>query len=136
MLNLRTAPCDRALLVMREPATRYTRARRRTEGNAANPSGKPFEEARAASRDAGGAPFARFLERDEARQKRDRRRRLTLAVSLGVHVVALLALVVYSVFQVDELFSPSVEVKIMRTSKLPPGVMTPLPPQPEPTPPR
>ncbi|HEY0706878.1 MAG TPA: hypothetical protein VGG33_08780 [Polyangia bacterium] len=89
-----------------------------------------------ASRDAGGAPFARFLERDEARQKRDRRRRLTLAVSLGVHVVALLALVVYSVFQVDELFSPSVEVKIMRTSKLPPGVMTPLPPQPEPTPPR
>jgi hypothetical protein len=116
---------------MRDFASRFGRGARRSEGRRDARSGarenKPFDEARAAAHDFGGAPFSRFLERDQARQKRDRRRRVTLAVSLGIHVVALVALIGYSVFQVDELFSPSVEVKIMRTSKLPPGVVTPLP---------
>ncbi|HEY0711112.1 MAG TPA: hypothetical protein VGF45_00440 [Polyangia bacterium] len=119
---------------MRISSSHSGRAGRQAEGRAAAKANKPFEEARAAARDADGAPFSRFLERDRARQKRDRRRRLTLGVSLGIHVIGLLALIGYSVFQVDELFSPSVEVKMMRTSQLPPGVVTPLPPPPPPTP--
>jgi hypothetical protein len=74
-----------------------------------------------------GAPFSDFLERDQARQRRDRSRRRTFAISLGIHLLALVVVLAYSLYQVDELFGPSVEVKVMDPSKLPPGVLHPMP---------
>jgi hypothetical protein len=81
------------------------------------------------------SPFSAFLERDLARRKRDRSRRRTLLISIGIHVVAFIAVLVYSFFQVDELFSPSVEVRVMDAKKLPPGVLHPRPFTPPPAPP-
>jgi hypothetical protein len=56
--------------------------------------------------------FQAFLERDALRAKRRRSRRNTLIVSLAVHAVAVLVLVVYSLWQVDELWTPSVPIKV------------------------
>jgi hypothetical protein len=88
--------------------------------------GKMARPGRAAPRkgrrvDPNNPPFSAFLERDGVREKRQRGRRWTLVVSVGVHVVALLALLVYSLVDVDELFGPSVEVKIYAPGAAPSG---------------
>lgn len=77
--------------------------------------------------DPNAAPFSSFLERDQDRQKRQRSRQRTIVISVGLHVAVFAAVIGYSVFQVDELFSPSVEVKVMRASQLPKGVLPPPP---------
>jgi hypothetical protein len=56
--------------------------------------------------------FQAFFERDAMRERRRRSRRNTLILSIMVHAVALLALVVYSFWRVEELWSPSVPVKV------------------------
>jgi hypothetical protein len=91
------------------------------------PSGrftKPAAPRRVSAR-APSSPFSDFLERDRIRQRRDRSRRRTFFISVGIHVIALIAVLIYSLYDVDELFSPSVEVKVMDPSKLPPGVLKP-----------
>jgi hypothetical protein len=103
------------------------------------PSGRFTKPAapRRVTAQAPASPFSDFLERDRARQRRDRSRRRTFFISLGIHVFALLAVLIYSLYDVDELFSPSVEVKVMDPSKLPPGVLKPepfVPPKPAPAP--
>jgi hypothetical protein len=82
------------------------------------------------------APFTGYLERDALRQSREKGRRWTLVISIAVHVVVFASLLVYSLFQVDELWSPSVEVKLFSPAKLPPGVkdVKPVSP-PKPAPP-
>ncbi len=62
-------------------------------------------------------PFSSFFERDALRERRDRSRRVTLIVSIGVHVAAVLGLIFYSVLHVDELIGPSVEVKMFTPAK-------------------
>jgi hypothetical protein len=77
--------------------------------------------------------FETFFERDALRQKRKAGRRRTLVLSVLVHVVALGSLVVYTVWHVDELFGPSVEVKMFRPSAVPgapPAPASPAPPAP------
>jgi hypothetical protein len=92
---------------------------------------------RRATADPTRAPFSGFLERDEARLKRRRHRNRIIALSVGLHVVVLALLIVYSFLNVDELFGPSVEVKIFAPGKLPEGVtpvrLVPAPPPPPPT---
>jgi hypothetical protein len=56
--------------------------------------------------------FQAFFERDAMRERRRRSRRNTLILSIVVHAVALTALVVYSFWRVEELWSPSVPVKV------------------------
>ena len=73
-------------------------------------------------------PFSGFLDRDLDRARRNRKRNRTLVVSLAVHVLAVAALLAYSFLDVDELFGPSVEVKVYRRDKLPAGVVQPTPP--------
>jgi hypothetical protein len=77
-----------------------------------------------------GPAFASFLERDALREKRRKSRRNTLIVSLLVHSLALAAVVGYSLWDVDELFGPSVKVKVYSSSAAPPEARTaPLAPQ-------
>jgi hypothetical protein len=64
-------------------------------------------------------PFSSFLERDAAREVKERKRRRTLLISLGVHVVAVLALLFVSFWNVDELFGPSVKVRVYPAAKAP-----------------
>ena len=71
---------------------------------------------------AGEAPFRSFLDRDSLRQARQRGRKRTLIISAAIHVVVFASLLVYSLFDVEELMSPTVEVKVFAPSKLPPGV--------------
>ncbi len=66
--------------------------------------------------------FASFLERDAQRAARLRRRRRTWLISVAVHGVLIAAVLLYSVFKVEELWSPVVEVKVFSPSQLPPGV--------------
>ena len=87
------------------------------------------------------APFSSFLERDQDRVRRKRNRRRTIFISVGFHVVVFAALLVYSLLNVEELFGPSVEVKIFTPGKLPAGVSPlhpkvrpELPPSPAPAP--
>jgi hypothetical protein len=60
----------------------------------------------------GQVAFQSFFERDAMRQRRGRSRRNTLILSLALHALAVLSLVVYSVWRVDELWTPSVAVKV------------------------
>ena len=77
-----------------------------------------------------GPAFASFLERDALREKRRKSRRNTLIVSLLVHVLAVAAVVGYSLWDVDELFGPSVKVKVYSRSAAPPAARSaPLAPQ-------
>jgi len=77
-----------------------------------------------------GPAFASFLERDALREKRRKSRRNTLIISLLVHGLALAAVVGYSLWDVDELFGPSVKVKVYSRSAAPPEARTaPLAPQ-------
>ncbi len=110
---------------MRNPETRLP-PRAPRSGRVASP--------RRSGADPNTAPFSSFLERDDYRQKRGTGRRRMFVISLGVHVVALAALLVYSVFDIEELFTPSVGVKMIRTSQLPPGVLPegPVAPPPDP----
>jgi hypothetical protein len=82
----------------------------------------------------GQAPFAAFLDRDAHREKRRRGRSRVIVVSLIVHGVALLSLLFYSVWHVDELFGPSVQVTVFGPSKLPPEVRRQTAPSPAATP--
>jgi hypothetical protein len=100
----------------------------RVSGSSRSPSSRAGgPQPRRSTADPGSAPFSGFLERDQARQQRQRSRRRTLVISLGVHAVVLVVVLLYSVFQVDELFGPSVGVKVMRHSQLPKGVLAPPP---------
>lgn len=77
-----------------------------------------------------GPAFASFLERDALREKRRKSRRNTLIVSLLVHGLAVAAVVGYSLWDVDELFGPSVKVKVYSRSAAPPAARSaPLAPQ-------
>jgi hypothetical protein len=77
-----------------------------------------------------GPVFASFLERDALREKRRKSRRNTLVISLLVHGIALAAVVFYSMWGVDELFGPSVKVKVYSRSAAPPAARSaPLAPQ-------
>jgi hypothetical protein len=76
-------------------------------------------------RSANQVAFQSFLDRDALREKRQRSRRITLIVSLLVHGLAILALVVYSVWRVDELWTPSVPVKVYSRKAAPPGALKP-----------
>jgi hypothetical protein len=69
--------------------------------------------------DPNAPPFSSFLERDAAREAKDRRRRRTLLISLGIHVFALAVLAFFSFWDVDELFSPSVKVTVFPAAKAP-----------------
>jgi hypothetical protein len=88
----------------------------------APPPGRRGRPQRRSKADPNQPPFSGFLERDAAREGRERGRRRTLLISLGVHVLVFAGLLVYSLMQVDELTGPSVEVKLFTPSKLPPGV--------------
>jgi hypothetical protein len=66
-----------------------------------------------------GPAFSSFLERDALREKRKKSRRNTLIVSLLVHGLAVAMLVLYSMWDVDELLGPSVSVKVYSKSKAP-----------------
>jgi hypothetical protein len=77
---------------------------------------------------AGHPAFSSFLDRDAFREKRRKSRRNTLIISLLVHGVALGALLVYSLWDVDELFGPSVKVKVYSRSAVPAGVIAPRDP--------
>jgi hypothetical protein len=82
------------------------------------PRGKP---------DPNQPPFSGYLERDALRQSRGKGRRRTLVISITIHVVVFGSLLLYSLFQVDELWAPSVEVKVFSPAKLPAGVKDPRP---------
>jgi hypothetical protein len=66
------------------------------------------------------AAFTSFLERDALRERRRRSSRRTVIVSIVIHTVALGALVFYSFWRVDELWSPSVKVKLFAPGQTPP----------------
>lgn len=66
--------------------------------------------------------FASFLERDALREKRRRSHRRTIVISVLVHAVALGALVFYSFWQVDELWTPNVKVKMFAPGAAPAAV--------------
>jgi hypothetical protein len=73
------------------------------------------------------SPFSSFLERDTLRETRKRGRKWTIIVSVGVHVLAFVAVLLYSMFDIDELFSPSVEVKMYAPGavEVPPPLQAP-----------
>jgi hypothetical protein len=71
--------------------------------------------------------FSSFLERDASREKRRKSRRNTLVVSLLVHGLALAAVVVYSMWDVDELWGPQVKVKVYSRSAAPPAALVSSP---------
>jgi hypothetical protein len=77
-----------------------------------------------------GPAFASFLERDALREKRRKSRRNTLVISLLVHGLALAALVVYSLWDVDELWGPALKVKVYSRSAAPAAVLAPMAPAP------
>ena len=60
--------------------------------------------------------FSSFFERNALRDKRRKSRRNMIIISLVVHAVALLAVVVYSMWETDELWTPSVGVKMYSRS--------------------
>jgi hypothetical protein len=66
-----------------------------------------------------GPVFSSFLERDALREKRRKSRRNTLVISLLVHGLAVAMLVLYSMWDVDQLIGPSVSVKVYSKSKAP-----------------
>jgi hypothetical protein len=72
--------------------------------------------------------FSGFLERDAFREKRRRSRRNTLIISLLVHGLAVGTLVLYSMWDVEQLWGPSVKVKVYSRSAAPPAAsaMPPL----------
>ena len=92
-------------------------------------SGRPPRTARGQA-DPTHPPFTGYLERDALRKSRELGRRRTLVISIAVHVLVFASLLVYSLFQVDELWAPSVEVKVFSPGKLPAGVNKPRPPDP------
>jgi hypothetical protein len=93
------------------------------QATAADPGpGRRTRPQRRSKADPNLPPFSDFLERDAVREGRERGRRRTLLISLGVHVLVFAGLLVYSLMQVDELTGPSVEVKLFTPGKLPPGV--------------
>jgi hypothetical protein len=75
-----------------------------------------------------GPAFSSFLERDAVREKRRRSRRNTLVISLVVHALAVALVVVYSLWDVEELWGPSVKVKVYSRSAVPAAVTEPPPP--------
>jgi len=89
------------------------------------PTYRPQRASRA-RRSANHVAFQAFFERDALREKRGRARRFRLILSLAVHGVAILALIVYSLWRVDELWSPSVQVKVYSRKAAPPEALTPL----------
>jgi hypothetical protein len=66
-----------------------------------------------------GPAFSSFLERDATREKRRKSRRNTLVLSLLVHGLAVAAVVGYSMWDVEELWGPSVKVKVYKSSAVP-----------------
>lgn len=90
----------------------------------------PFEtsQRRSLGHRSSGPAFSSFLERDALREKRRKSRRNTLLVSLAVHGLALAAVVFYSLWDVDELWGPSLKVKVYSSKSVPAAVLvTPAP---------
>jgi hypothetical protein len=79
------------------------------------------------------AAFSSYLERDALREKRRRSRRNTLLLSLIVHGLALTVLVIYSLWDVEELWAPPVKVKIYGKKAVPAEVLA-VPASPQATP--
>jgi hypothetical protein len=69
------------------------------------------------------AAFESYFERDANREKRRKGRRNTLILSLVVHGVALGMLVLYSLWDVEELWAPPVKVKVYKKSAVPAEVL-------------
>jgi hypothetical protein len=103
------------------PAEAGSTQERTSTPTSTSTSGRPPRAARGTA-GPNHPPFTGYLERDALRKARDKGRRRTLVISVAVHVVVFAGLLVYSLFQVDELWSPSVEVKVFSPAKLPPGV--------------
>jgi hypothetical protein len=82
-----------------------------------------FKNRVAIQRRAPGPAFASFLERDATRERRRKSRRNTLIISLLVHGVAVAALVIYSLWNVDQLWGPTVGVKVYSKSAAPPAAV-------------
>jgi hypothetical protein len=91
------------------------------------PTYRPQPASRFGRRSVNPVAFQAFFERDAMREKRRRSRRYTLIASLAVHAVAILALLVFSLWRVDELWTPSVQVKVYSRKAAPPGALTPVP---------
>jgi hypothetical protein len=84
----------------------------------------PFETSqRTYGHRSSGPAFSSFLERDALREKRRKSRRNTLVLSLLVHGLALAAVVGYSMWDVEELWGPSVKVKVYKASAVPPAAL-------------
>lgn len=78
------------------------------------PSTESPPAARAERRRIKAEPFQGFFEREQLRRERGRYTRKILLASIAVHVVVFAALGAWALWRTDELFGPSVEVKVFR----------------------
>jgi hypothetical protein len=93
---------------------------------ASSPGPRSFKTRRRSQRDADAQArpaFSSFFERNAVREARRKRRRRTLLVSIGIHVAVIVGLIVYSLWHVDELWSPSVSVSIFSPAQAPADVV-------------
>lgn len=74
-------------------------------------------------------PFSAYLDRDAYREVRRRGRRRTILLSLAIHAVAVLAVLAFSLFEVDELWAPAVGVTLMNVHTVPSAVQKATKPQ-------
>jgi hypothetical protein len=88
------------------------------------------ERSRAPRGRAEAAPFQGFFEREQLRRERGRYTRKIVLASILVHVVVFAALAIWALWRVDELFGPSVEVKMYgaHAPRVPRAVAAPVAP--------